>query len=193
MKLLQFNPDSVVVPDDPDEPDTIQLVLAKALAHEPFGADFSLCMSLLGDRTSDVLSSPDSLQAFEAASKLSTLLRQRDFPRFWELLKSEAIYTGPFSPALESLPSFSSLVRICIAKSVADTFRSLDKTRAEKWLGFAGESAELEAFAIERGWTVDAGTVRIPSNESNDPKSTVQSETIDLSSEVDDFIKIKVS
>ncbi|CAD6569036.1 MAG: hypothetical protein CYPHOPRED_003031 [Cyphobasidiales sp. Tagirdzhanova-0007] len=185
LKLLQFNPDSVVVPDDPDEPDTIQLVLVKALAHKPFAADLSLCVSLLGDRTSTVLSSPDSIQAFEAASTLSNLLRQRNFPQFWDLLRSKEIYAGPFSPALESLPSFAGLVRKSIAESIADTFKSLDKSRADRWLGFTKEENEkdkgLENFAKEIGWMLDSDTIRIPNTEANDPKSTVHSETVDLS------------
>lgn len=47
---MQFNPELAQSDDDPDSPDTITLILVKALAHEPFGPDFSLCMALLSDR-----------------------------------------------------------------------------------------------------------------------------------------------
>jgi len=186
LKLIQFNPELVQPNDDPDSPDTITLILAKALAHQPFGPDFNLCMALCSDRMSTLLSTQDQIAAFEAATKLSTLLRQRDFPKFWSTLRSEEIYSSSFSPALESLPSFSALVRKSIAKSIAETFRSLSRSRAETWLGFSedekSKGENLDKFAKETmGWTVDGDSVQIPSNEANDPKATVTSETVDLS------------
>jgi translation initiation factor 3 subunit K len=145
-------------------------------------------MALCSDRMSTLLSTQDQIAAFEAATKLSTLLRQRDFPKFWSTLRSEEIYSSSFSPALESLPSFSALVRKSIAKSIAETFRSLSRSRAETWLGFSedekSKGENLDKFAKETmGWTVDGDSVQIPSNEANDPKATVTSETVDLSRE----------
>lgn len=184
-RRIQFNPDLVQPNDDPDSPDTITLILAKALAHQPFGPDFNLCMALCSDRLSTLLSTQDQIAAFQAATKLSTLLRQRDFPAFWSTLRSEEIYSSSFSPALESLPSFSALVRKSIAKSISETFRSLSRSRAETWLGFSGDNnsngESLDQFVKDTmGWSVEADNVQIPSNEANDPKSTVVSETVDL-------------
>lgn len=166
-------------------PDTTQLVLVKAIAHAPFSADFSLCIALLGDRMSTLLSSEEQIKAYEIATQLSLLLRERDFVGFWSTLNSSEIQQGPLQPAIASLPSFANLVRKSIAVSIANTFRSLQKQRAEQWLGFTGEQAGgVEAFAKETmGWTIEGDSVRIPSNEANDPKSTVQSETVDLSRE----------
>lgn len=160
-------------------------MLVKSIAHAPFDADFSLSIALLGDRMSTLLSGDDQLTAFETATQLSLLLRERDFPKFWSTLNSSEVQQGPLYPAITSLPSFSNLVRKSIARSIANTFRSLQKQRAQQWLGFSGESAgDLETFARESmGWTIEGDSVRIPSNEANDPKSTVQSETVDLSRE----------
>lgn len=183
---IQFNPELVQASDDESEsPDTTQLVLVKAIAHAPFSADFSLCIALLGDRMSTLLSSEDQIKAFETATQLSLLLRERDFVKFWATLNSAEVQQGPLYPAIASLPSFANLVRKSIAVSIANTFRSLQKQRAEQWLGFTGEQAGgVEAFAKETmGWSIEGDSVRIPSNEANDPKSTVQSETVDLSRE----------
>jgi translation initiation factor 3 subunit K len=170
--------------DDSDSPDTIQLVLVKSIAHAPFSADFSLCMALLGDRMSTLLSTSEQLQAFETASRLSLFLRDRDFPQFWATLSSSDFQQDPLYPAVESLPSFATLVRKSIAVSIANTFRSLPKARAQQWLGFTAEQGnELESFAKDvMSWTIEGDSVTIPSNEANDPKNTVQSETVDLSS-----------
>lgn len=132
---------------------------------------------------STLLSSEDQIKAFETATQLSLLLRERDFVKFWSTLNSAEVQQGPLQPAIASLPSFSNLVRKSIAVSIANTFRALQKQRAEQWLGFTGEQAEgVEAFAKETmGWSIEGDSVRIPSNEANDPKSTVQSETVDLS------------
>lgn len=134
---------------------------------------------------STLLSSEDQIKAFETATQLSLLLRERDFVKFWATLNSAEVQQGPLYPAIASLPSFSNLVRKSIAVSIANTFRSLQKQRAEQWLGFTGEQAGgVEAFAKETmGWSIEGDSVRIPSNEANDPKSTVQSETVDLSRE----------
>ena len=178
--------------DDPDSPDTITLVLAKALAHAPFGPDFGLCMALLSDRTSTTISTQDQIAAFDAATRLSVLLKQRDFPAFWALLRSEDIYQSPFSPALESLPSFAALVRKSIAKAVGETFKTISKARAESWFGFTaeevqkGETVDKFVQGVE-GWELQGDSIQIASNEANDPKSTVQSETVDLSRESCDF------
>lgn len=167
--------------DGDDSPDTTQLILVKSIAHEPFSADFSLCMALLGDRMSPLLSSSQQIKAFETATQLSLLLRNRDFIKFWSTLQSDEIQKGPLNPAIESLPSFSTLVRKSIGVSIANTFRSLSKKRAEAWLGFTGQQG-LESFATDTmGWSIEGDNVRIPSNEANDPKNTVQSETVDLS------------
>jgi len=181
---IQFNPELVQPSDDEtDSPDTTQLVLVKTLAHAPFDADFSLSIALLGDRMSMLLSGDEQLTAFETATQLSLLLRERDFSKFWSTLNSSEVQQGPLYPAIASLPSFANLVRKSIAKSIANTFKSLQKQRAEQWLGFTGEqAADLESFAKETmGWSIEGDSVRIPSNEANDPKSTVQSETVDLS------------
>jgi len=185
LKLMQFNPELAQSNDNPDSPDTITLILVKALAHEPFGPDFSLCMALLSDRMSTLLSSQETLQAYEVATKLSNLLRQRAFNGFWTTLRSEEVYKSQLSPAIEALPSFSTLVRKGIARSVADTFKSLSRAKADEWLGFsqpeADKSEQLEDLVKALGWSVEGDLVKIPSNEANDPKSTVQSETVELS------------
>lgn len=171
--------------EESESPDTTQLVLVKAIAHAPFDADFSLSIALLGDRMSTLLSGDEQLTAFETATQLSLLLRERDFVKFWSTLNSSEVQQGPLYPAIASLPSFTNLVRKSIARSIANTFRSLQTQRAERWLGFTGEQAGgLESFAKEvMGWSIEGDSVRIPSNEANDPKSTVQSETVDLSRE----------
>lgn len=132
---------------------------------------------------STLLSGDEQLTAFETATQLSLLLRERDFSKFWSTLNSSEVQNGPLYPAIASLPSFANLVRKSIARSIANTFRSLQKQRAEQWLGFTGQQAQgLESFAKETmGWSIEGDSVRIPSNEANDPKSTVQSETVDLS------------
>lgn len=122
------------------------------------------------------------------ATKLSNLLRQRAFKQFWSTLRSEEIYKSQLSPAIEALPSFPNLVRKSIARSVADTFKSLNRAKAEEWLGFTEEETSkgegLDKFVKDvLGWSLEGDLVKIPSNEANDPKSTVQSETVDLSRE----------
>lgn len=137
-------------------------------------------MALLVDRFSPTLSSPAAIQGLESATKLSTALKQRDFVKFWSLLKEHNSSNDTFSTALHSLPHFNNLVRRSIGKCIADTFRSVDKARANKWLGYSAEDNELSAFIVSMGWTLDGENVRIPSTEANDPKSSVQSETVDL-------------
>lgn len=143
-------------------------------------------MALLGDRASSTLfSSQEQVAAFSDAAKLHRVLRTRDFPAFWSLLRSEEMDSGPFSPALNALPSFSNLVRLSIGGSIADTFKSIERSRAEQWFSFtSNDEGNLEQFVTEKlGWKEVDGGFAIPSNEANDPRSTVQSETVDLSRE----------
>lgn len=189
LKLIQFN-EQLGQPDvdDPDSPDTVSLLLVKALAHDPFGPDFDLCVAMLSDRLSPVVSSSETVEGFRLAMQLSTLLKQRHFVKFWALQRSQEVTSSALSPAIQSLPSFANLVRKSIAGAIADTFRSIERSRASSWLGFTeADSADgqtLDAFAKDTmSWTVEGDNLRIPSTEANDPKSSVQSEHVDLTRE----------
>ncbi|KEI37027.1 uncharacterized protein L969DRAFT_34171, partial [Mixia osmundae IAM 14324] len=177
LKLVQFNPD--LVPQE--EPAMIYTILLKAIAHQPFGSDYGLCLALLADRFSTLYSTQETLDIFRSLSHFSALLNARQFQQFWSELRAAEI-SAKLAPALSTVPSIEDILRESIARSVVSAFRSISLVRLNSWLGLSGDqvTAPLEAIIKSQGWSLDGHLIRLPTTPENDPKATLVKEEMAL-------------
>jgi len=170
LKLYQFNPDLVPAAaegnsdDEGDEsrPYTIFLILLKALAHQPFGSDFNLCLALLGDQMSPEFSSEELISSYSNLRTLSEHLRSRQFPTFWSSLPKLTTEAN-LSKALEAIPDFKLILRTSIARDVVrPLFKAIDKKRFSAWLGLEDEDLNEVLGQMEGDWTVEGELVQVP-------------------------------
>jgi len=189
LKLFQFNPDLVAASGWVDDSAyTIFLILLQALAYEPLGPDFNLCMALLADQLTPAHSPQPALDGYQQLSELASLLSARRFPQAWTLLNAPS--ASPLNATLAAFPAFNSILRRSIAQSaVRPTFRAIERTRLSSWLGVGAagddsvedDEAELSALIGELGWTVEGDMIRIPTDPENDTKPiSQQRDTIGL-------------
>ncbi|KAH9468265.1 hypothetical protein Pst134EA_011890 [Puccinia striiformis f. sp. tritici] len=189
LKLYQFNPDLVpLAAENPSIPieaihDSITIkILLLSIVHRPFDSDFNLCLSLCGDRMSNLLTPQATLNLIDLLSQLSRTLESRKFIQFWNDLNSSDY--EPLSVIVKSINNFEGLVRRSIGLSVSSCFKSIDSDRLSKYLNFsASEHDQLIDWVKQFGWSFssDNRKVIIPNNSDNCPVTVVirENTTID--------------
>ncbi|MBW0531583.1 hypothetical protein O181_071298 [Austropuccinia psidii MF-1] len=184
LKLYQFNPDLVPLaaehPTNPIEAihDSVTVkILLLSIAHRPFDSDFSLGLSMCGDRMSSLVTPQGTLALIALLSKLSTTLQSRKFPTFWSLLSSPEF--EPLIPLISTIVDFDNLIRRSISKSVASCFRSISIDRLASYLGFQN-TPDVEKWVLENGWTLIDGKAKIPDNADNCPVTSIIRENTQL-------------
>lgn len=180
LKLYQFNPESTPQ-QEVDTPFTPFLILLKAIAHEPLGPDYGLCMALLGDQLTPIYSTPAVREGYAQIAELAKLLSARRFPQFWEKFNNDDF--APLQSTLEFLPAFSRILRRSLAvAAIQPSFRVVPRSTLFSWFGMTeGEDAEeLEALIAELGWEADGNgeVVRVPENEDNAPRGSIAREPL---------------
>ncbi|KAI3628092.1 hypothetical protein GLX27_000217 [Malassezia furfur] len=180
LKLFQLNPNEF-------EFDTTIYILVKALTAVPF-ADFSLCISLLGEAPVAALTTNDSATSTGASgiiiepvithlATLSTLLFEAKFRDFWTLYQS-AEYADARTYTSKA-HGFEDAVRKVALDIVQGTFRTISTGRLASYLNLP--ESDLEAFlGKQTGWSVSNGSVQVPMNPDNDVKPTVVREEASL-------------
>lgn len=160
--------------------DTTIYILVKALTAVPF-ADFSLCISLLGEAPVGTLTSNDSATSTGASgiitepvithlATLSTLLFEAKFRDFWALYQS-AEYADVRTYTSKA-HGFEDAVRKVALNTVQGTFRTISTSRLASYLNLP--ESDLAAFlGKQTGWTLSNGSVQVPVNPDNDVKPTV--------------------
>lgn len=169
--------------------DTAIYILVKALMAVPF-ADFSLCISLLGEAPVATLTANDSAKSTGASgiiiepviahlSTLSTLLFEAKFRDFWSFYQSAEF--ADVRSYTSKAHGFEDAVRKMALDSVQSTFRTISTERLASYLNMP--VADLETFlGKQAGWSISNGTVHVPKNPENDVKPSVAREEISLES-----------
>lgn len=164
-------------------------ILVKALTAVPF-PDFSLCISLLGEAPVATLTTNEAGKSTGPSgiitepiivnlATLSTLLFETKFRDFW------ALYTSAEYAEVRSYTSkangFEDAVRKVALNSVKGSFRTISEGRLAGYLNLQG--TELANFINQQaGWSLNDGTVTVPTNLDNEVKPTVVREEISLES-----------
>ncbi|KAG0147517.1 hypothetical protein CROQUDRAFT_656089 [Cronartium quercuum f. sp. fusiforme G11] len=189
LKLYQFNPDLVpLAAENPSNPieaihDSVTVkILLLSIAHRPFDSDFSLGLSMCGDRMSTLVTPQGTLTLINLLSNLSSTLQSRKFATFWDLLASPE-YEG-LLPLVSTVRDFDNLIRRSIGQSVASCFRSISLSRLQSYLGLSDEG-QVRKWVQEYGWSTieiegQQAKARIPDNSDNRPVTTVTRENTTL-------------
>lgn len=127
----QFNPDLY-------NPDVVINILIKALTASPL-PDFSLCISLLDERHSNVpLDEPDPLPGLLPILRgLSELLYRCRFPAFWEAYHSEQLEPLRDNYTVECA-GFEDAIRAVAIRAVTATFTRINAERLGSYLDLSG-------------------------------------------------------
>ncbi|EGG08530.1 uncharacterized protein MELLADRAFT_77342 [Melampsora larici-populina 98AG31] len=188
LKLYQFNPDLVpLAAENPSNPieaihDSVTVkILLLSIAHRPFDSDFSLGLSMCGDRMSTLVTPQGTLTLINLLSKLSSTLQSRKFNLFWSLLSSSEFES--LWPLISIIKDFDGLIRRSISQSVSSCFRSISLIRLKSYLGL-NDDQEVKDWIKEIGWSlieVDGNLkAKIPDNSDNRPVTTVTRENTTL-------------
>ncbi|KAI8443743.1 armadillo-type protein [Phakopsora pachyrhizi] len=185
LKLYQFNPDLVpLAAENPSNPieaihDSITIkILMLSITHRPFDSDFSLGLSMCGDRMSNLVTPQATLNLVSLLSQLSSTLQSRRFPAFWKLIASQDF--EQLRPIIESIVDFDNLIRRSISKSVASCFKSISTDRLQNYLGYTNVE-QVNCWIKEIGWSLVDGKARIPDNADNCPVTSIIRENTTLS------------
>jgi translation initiation factor 3 subunit K len=164
----QLNPDRI-------KDEAITNILVKALTQFP-SPQFDLALHLLSPSQTN----PNSSELAEAVDKLRALnlqLEGAQYARFWATLDSDDIYAD----LTTDTAGFEDMIRLRIAQLISQSYREIQVSVLENWLGQDSEE-EVKKFVVETcGWKVaEGGVVQIPKNAENEAKKTEIREDVNI-------------
>ena len=107
---------------------------------------------------------------------LNLQLEGAQYARFWATLESDDIYAD----LTTDIAGFEDMIRVRIAQLISQSYREVDVSVLENWLGLDDED-ETKKFAVETcGWKVADGLVQIPKNAENEAKKSEIREDVNI-------------
>ncbi|KAK7398575.1 hypothetical protein QQZ08_002019 [Neonectria magnoliae] len=164
LKLYQLNPDRI-------KDEIVTNILVKAMAEFP-SSQFSLALHLINPSAANG-------ELHEAVGKLRALngqLEGAQYAGFWADIDGDDLCAD----LIADIVGFEDVVRHRIALLVSQSFREIQLSHLESWLGLSEEATKT--FITEVcGWTVDGeGNVKIPSNPENEAKKSEIREDVNV-------------
>ncbi|KAF7544046.1 hypothetical protein G7Z17_g10253 [Cylindrodendrum hubeiense] len=165
LKLYQLNPDRI-------KDEVVTNILVKAMAEFP-SSQFSLALHLINP------SAASNGELHEAVGKLRALngqLEGAQYAGFWADIDGDDLCAD----LIADIVGFEDVVRHRIALLVSQSFRELQLTHLESWLGL-NEDATKKFVTEVCGWTVDGeGSVKVPANPENEAKKSEIREDVNV-------------
>ena len=131
---------------------------------------FDLALHLLSPAQTSPAAKSDLSDAVAKLRVLNLQLEGAQYARFWATLESDDIYAD----LTTDIAGFEDMIRVRIAQLISQSYREVEVSVLENWLGLDDE-AEVKKFAVETcGWKVaqDGKLVQIPRNAENEAKKT---------------------
>lgn len=141
-------------------------------------SQFSLALHLINP------SSASSGELHEALSKLRALNSQLEgaqYAEFWANIDGDDLCAD----LIADISGFEDMIRHNIALLVSQSFRELQLSHLESWLGLS-EDATKKFITEVCGWTVEGDNVKIPANPDNEAKKSEIREDVS----VDQFSRV---
>ncbi|KAH6686804.1 armadillo-type protein [Plectosphaerella plurivora] len=164
LKLYQLNPDRT-------KDEIITNILVKAMTQFP-APQFSLSLHLINP------SSAQQGELAEALTKLRALnsyLEGAQYSRFWNLVDGDDLVAD----LIADVAGFEDLIRERIALLVSQTFREVQLSQLNAWLGL-NDDATAKFVTEVCGWKVEGDAVTIPSNPENEAKKAEIREDVNI-------------
>jgi translation initiation factor 3 subunit K len=168
-KSYQLNPDRI-------KDEAITNILVKALTQFP-SPQFDSALHLLSPAQTNPTSSSELSEAVGHLRTLNLQLEGAQYARFWATLDSDDIYAD----LTTDIAGFEDMIRLRIAQLISQSYREIQISVLENWLGL-DDAEEVKKYVIEKcGWKVaDGGVVQIPKNAENEAKKTEIREDVNI-------------
>jgi translation initiation factor 3 subunit K len=168
-KSYQLNPDRI-------KDEAITNILVKALTQFP-SPQFDSALHLLSPAQTNPTSSSELSEAVGHLRTLNLQLEGAQYARFWATLDSDDIYAD----LTTDIAGFEDMIRLRIAQLISQSYREIQISVLENWLGL-DDAEEVKKYVIEKcGWkVVDGGIVQVPRNAENEAKKTEIREDVNI-------------
>ncbi|KAK0611279.1 COP9 signalosome [Immersiella caudata] len=169
LKLYQLNPDRI-------KDEAITNILVKALTQFP-SPQFDCALHLLSPAQTNPTSSSELSEAVGHLRTLNLQLEGAQYARFWATLDSDDIYAD----LTTDIAGFEDMIRLRIAQLISQSYREIQISVLENWLGL-DDAEEVQKYVVEKcGWKVaEGGLVQIPKNAENEAKKTEIREDVNI-------------